>query len=235
MDIQWIFIDVVISFVTLGIPMLLLHKFVNRRRFPPALPFTAGKSLKERMESVGLSFMQYGSMGSIPENIRGSFSPMSFDEGKTGEPGCDQCHGKVMLCSMQHSALHPEKLGWFCSACGAGAVLPIAIKNRKTLGLPPVDSGDLFKILNVLERDAVKKGLLKPPSEVTEEEIPPVTFEATLDASTGYRDKPTRVRVDIAKQTVVPVDAIPNDGEGDEEAGAGEQPKPRMRVIDGGK
>ncbi|MBP9863823.1 hypothetical protein KBC54_00030 [Patescibacteria group bacterium] len=223
------FFNAIIFTAIVGMGVFLVSKFVKSRRVLQALPFTASKSLKERMKGVGLTFSNYPSMDFIPTSIRGDFFASSSAE-RFGAPSCHHCHKDVASCLGQILAIHDGNLGWFCVSCGAGTVLPIVIKNRQAVGLPPIPSKNLYQILNVLERDAVAKGLLKPSNEVTEEEAPPVTFETVLDATTGYRDKPMRVRVDIRNQTVVPVDAIPED-EGEEPGVVEEQPRQKIRLV----
>lgn len=170
-------------------------------------------SLEQRMKRVGLEFRRkpLKDIHFVPESIRNQFGVPAGDADDYNKPPvcryC-QCDASIKSVDGRYRLLHSEQLGYFCDHCAHGVILPTVTANRRSLGLPALDEHSLYEILNVLDREAEAKGLLKPEDQF-EEQIPPVTFDTVLDAPGSYRQGLVHVRVDISAKTVTPIEAPP--------------------------
>ncbi|MFA5186218.1 MAG: hypothetical protein WC551_07055 [Patescibacteria group bacterium] len=152
-------------------------------------------SLKERMADLGLDFYHYPSINYISADIR-----HAFIEDSSGKALCRRCHNHADLVQAINPVVNPCNLGYFCTNCGEGRLFENIGRIREASGLPTLPDGNMFAILNVLERSALEHGLIRGPVD----ELPQnSTFSTVVQNSGDYRKGVLKVRVDVATQTVV--------------------------------
>ncbi|MBI5654233.1 hypothetical protein HZC53_01065 [Candidatus Uhrbacteria bacterium] len=195
---------VVASLVVNVVLVYLLISAKLRNRKPPeddvslALPPRSRLSLKERMADLGMGFHHYPGIEYISEDIR-----HLFIKAQSGVALCRRCQNSVDQVQSRNPAINPCNLGYFCNDCGEGRLFESVKRVREANGLPSLPDSNLFSILDVLERFALKNGLLHEPAI---EQPQSVMFDAVLQETAGYRNPPLKARVDVEAQTVTLVD-----------------------------
>jgi len=161
------------------------------------LPFRLGLGLRERMADLGLVFRRVESTDFLPEDVK-----RNFTEKHWRDPTCRRCGGDVEELLAKNPAINPCKLGCFCTSCGEGCLFTSIKRVREAGGLLPLPDGNLFAILNVLEHEALSKGIIKSPRrENTSSE-----FYTVIQGNDEYRKALLMVRVDVTGKTVEVVD-----------------------------
>ena len=169
----------------------------ERKRSSQALSFRAALSLTERMRELGLEFNHRSHKNDIAEGIRDYFAYTA-----SGPPLCQYCQSYADEVVCGNAAINPSKLGVFCTSCGCGRLFDEVNATRKHVALPALPNGNLFQILNVLERDALEKGIIHAPVAAAPK-LPETTgFCAVIQHTGDFRNAPLKVRVDVTAQSV---------------------------------
>jgi len=200
--VSWFHIVVITSAVlflailTMLQPLLMRLRSIHRTKI---LPCRVGLGLKERLSSLGLELRRINEPDT-PASEKLFRKDYSF--GSTPYV-CRACDCPVHELTGDKAAVASGSLGIFCGTCGRGELRPHIRRLRADLGLPHLPDGNLFRILNVLERDAAAKGIIK-------ESVPalPETFECHVSGTGDYRYQPLKIRVDVANRTAEAVDGM---------------------------
>jgi len=191
--------------VVLACVMVIAKSGKNQAKVGRAFPPRSSLSLNERMADLGLEFKHYPAVTHIPEDIRRAFGVT-----EDGEAICKRCHCPVEGARSNNPAISPCHLGFFCPNCGEGRLFLSVETARKANRLPSLPNENLFAIMAVLERFALKNGLIR---ESAAERPHLEIFDATLQETADYRSSPLKVRVDIEARTVTLVDETANSGQ----------------------
>ncbi|MFA4954915.1 MAG: hypothetical protein WC641_06400 [Patescibacteria group bacterium] len=168
----------------------------ERKRLSQAPPFRATLSLMERMRDLGLEFSHHSSEMEIAGGIRDYFVYTA------GPPLCQYCQSYADEVVCGNAAINPSKLGFFCTSCGCGRLYNEVNAVRKHVALPALPNGNLFGILNVLERDALEKGIIHAPVAEAPKLPEATSFCAVIQHTGDFRNAPLKVKVDVTAQSV---------------------------------
>jgi hypothetical protein len=154
---------------------------LHAHKQPPKRLFTFDLPLQDRLRALSLSF-----------------TPDAWTK------KCAVCdYDSLYLLRGVDPRIHEGDLGRYCGKCFTCYSGLASDERRQQLHLPRLRGYPLLQVLEILERDAIARGILKGPA--TEETEKPKNFTATVEGTGSYRSPPQRVRVDPEHKTVHPL------------------------------